>query len=74
MKKLDAYFNYIDPDDGAITETHNVEEIPDDWTQEQIGDYLQDYLDAFQDDILERGGDDLEVKFQFYIDGVSAWY
>ena len=73
MRKLDAWFNYIDPDDGAFTETHNVEEIPDDWTQEQIGDYLQDYLDAFQDDILERGGDDLEVSFQFYIDGEVAW-
>ena len=73
MRKLDAWFNYIDPDDGAITETHNVEEIPDDWTQEQIGDYLQDYLDAFQDDILERGGNDLEVDFQFYIDGENAW-
>ena len=73
MKKLDAWFDYIDPDDGAFTETHNVEEIPDDWTQEQIGDYLQDYLDAFQDDILERGGDDLEVSFQFYIDGENAW-
>ena len=73
MKKLDAWFDYIDPDDGAFTETHNVEEIPDEWTQEQIGDYLQDYLDAFQDDILERGGDDLEVSFQFYIDGENAW-
>jgi len=73
MKKLDAYFDYIDPDDGAFTETHNVEEIPDDWTQEQIGDYLQDYLDAFQDDILERGGNDLEIAFQFYIDGEVAW-
>ena len=73
MKKLDAWFDYIDPDDGAFTETHNVEEIPDEWTQEQIGDYLQDYLDAFQDDILERGGDDLAVSFQFYIDGENAW-
>ena len=73
MKKLDAYFNYIDPDDGAITETHKVEEIPDDWTQEQIGNYLDDYLNAFQDDILERGGDDLSIDFQFYIDGESAW-
>ena len=73
MKTLDAYFNYIDPDDGAFTETHNVEEIPDDWSQEKIGDYLQDYLDAFQDDILERGGNDLEIAFQFYIDGEVAW-
>jgi len=73
MKKLDAYFSYTDPDDGLFTETHNVEEIPDDWTQDQIGDYLDDYLNAFQDDILERGGNDLEVQFQFYIDGQVAW-
>jgi len=73
MKKLDAYFDYIDPDDGEHTETHNVEELPDDWTQEQIGNYLQEYLDAFQDDILERGGDDLAVGFQFYVDGEVAW-
>ena len=73
MKTLHAYFNYIDPDDGAFTETHNVEEIPDDWSQEKISDYLQDYHDAFQDDILERGGDDLAVTFQFYIDGENAW-
>ena len=72
MKKLDAYFTYTDPDDGAYTETHKVEEIPDDWSQEQIGNYLDDYLNAFQDDILERGGDDLAVTFQFYIDGENA--
>jgi hypothetical protein len=73
MKKLDAYFSYTDPDDGAFTETHNVEEIPDDWSQEKISNYLDDYLNAFQDDILERGGDDLAVQFQFYIDGENAW-
>jgi len=73
MKKLDAYFSYIDPDDGAFTETHNVEEIPDDWSQEKISNYLDDYLTAFQDDVLERGGDDLAVQFQFYIDGENAW-
>jgi len=73
MKKLDAYFSYIDPDDGAFTETHNVEEIPDDWSQEKISNYLDDYLTAFQDDVLERGGDDLAVQFQFYIDGKVAW-
>lgn len=73
MKKLDAYFSYIDPEDGANTETHNVEEIPDDWTQEQISEYLDKYLTAFEDDVLERGGDDLDVSFQFYIDGQVAW-
>ena len=71
--KLDAYFTYTDPDDGEFTETHNVEELPDDWTQEQISDYLQKILDEFQDDVLERGGDDLDVDFQFYIDGKNAW-
>lgn len=73
MRQLDAYFNYIDPDDGEFTETHNVEELPDDWSQEQINDHLQKVLDEFQDDVLERGGDDLEVNFQFYIDGKYAW-
>ena len=71
--KIDAYFTYTDPDDGEFTETHNVEELPDDWTQEQISDYLQKILDEFQDDVLERGGDDLGVDFQFYIDGKNAW-
>jgi hypothetical protein len=71
--KLDAYFTYTDPDDGEYTQTHNVEELPDDWTQEQISDYLQKNLDEFQDDVLERGGDDLDVDFQFYIDGRNAW-
>ena len=73
MKKLDAYFSYTDPDDGEYTETHNVEEIPDDWSVEQINDHLQKTLDEFQDDILERGGDDLAVDFQLYIDGKVAW-
>jgi hypothetical protein len=73
VKKLDAYFSYTDPDDGAWTETHNTGEIPDDWSQEKISDHLQDLLDEFQDDVLERGGDDLEVEFQFYIDGKRAW-
>jgi len=73
MKKLDAYFSYTDPDDGEYTETHNVEMIPDEWTVEQINDHLQKTLDEFQDDILERGGDDLAVDFQFYIDGKVAW-
>jgi hypothetical protein len=71
--KLDAYFTYTDPDDGEHTETHNVEQLPDDWSQEQINDHLQKVLDEFQDDVLERGGDDLEVNFQFYIDGKYAW-
>ncbi len=71
--RLDAYFTYTDPDDGAYTETHNVEELSDDMTQEQIIDYLQNVLDEFQDDVLERGGDDLDVDFQFYIDGKRAW-
>jgi len=73
VRKLDAYFSYTDPDDGEYTETHNVEEIPDDWSQERISDHLQKTLDEFQDDILERGGDDLAVNFQFYIDGKAAW-
>ena len=42
-------------------------------TQEQINEYLDDYLNAFQDDVKERGGNDLEVDFQFYIDGKVAW-
>ena len=71
MKRLDAYFDYIDG--ASFTETHNVEEIPDDWTQEQIGNYLDDYLNWFLDDVKERGGNDLEVNFQFYIDGKVAW-
>jgi len=73
VKILDAYFSYIDLADGGFTETHNVEEIPDDWSQEKISNYLDDYLNAFQDDVLERGGNDLEVEFQFYIDGEVAW-
>ena len=71
--RLDAYFTYTDPDDGEHTETHNVEELSDQLTQEQINDYLQNVLDEFQDDVLERGGDDLDVDFQFYIDGKNAW-
>ncbi len=73
MRKLDAYFSYIDPDDGAFTETHNVEMIPDVWSQEKVTNYLDDYLNAFQDDVQARGGNDLEVDFQFYIDGRNAW-
>ena len=73
MRQLDAYFSYTDPDDGEHTETHNVETIPDDWSQEKISNYLDEYLNAFQDDVLERGGNDLDVNFQFYIDGKSAW-
>ncbi len=71
--RLDAYFTYTDPDDGEHTETHNVEKLPPQLTQEQINDYLQNVLDEFQDDVLERGGDDLDVDFQFYIDGKRAW-
>ena len=47
--------------------------IPDNWSQEKVNDYLDDYLNAFQDYVLERGGDDLDVDFQFYIDGRNAW-
>ena len=73
MKKLDAYFSYTDPDDGEYTQTHNVEMIPDDWSQEKVSNYLDDYLNAFQDDVAARGGNDLDVEFQFYIDGKVAW-
>ena len=73
MKQLDAWFNYINPDDDSNAETHKQEQIPDDWSQEQINDYLDEFLTSFQDDILENGGDDLSVTWQFYIDGVRVW-
>lgn len=69
MKKLS--FDIVFEADGSGTSYE--EEIPNDWSDEQINQRMSDLLDERRDEALEETGNDDYRYFIFAVDGDVRW-